>query len=60
MPKTAIVFPYFRTRTVNEMLFPPLGAASLTAQLRQVGIETRVFRLHIWDIRTAREGSSLI
>ena len=43
MPKVALIFPYFRTRSFNEMLFPPLGAANLTAQLRRFGIETRIF-----------------
>jgi len=43
MPKVAIIFPYFRTRSYNEILFPPLGAATLAAQLRQLGIETRIF-----------------
>ena len=43
MPKVALVFPYFRTRAQTEMLFPPLGPASLTAQLRKRGIETRIF-----------------
>ncbi len=43
MSRVALVFPYFRTRSATEMLFPPLGAASLAAQLRELGIETRVF-----------------
>jgi anaerobic magnesium-protoporphyrin IX monomethyl ester cyclase len=43
MSRVALVFPYFRTRSATEMLFPPLGAASLAAQLRALGIETRVF-----------------
>ena len=43
MPKVALVFPYFRTRSSTEMLFLPLGVASLAAQLRQRQIETRVF-----------------
>ncbi len=43
MPKVAIVFPYFRTKSQMEMLFPPLGAASLAAQLRLLGIETKIF-----------------
>jgi len=41
--KVALVFPYFRTRAPTEMLFPPLGLAALTAQLRGLGVETRVF-----------------
>ena len=43
MSRVALVFPYFRTRTPTEMLFPPLGAATLAAQLRRLGVETRVF-----------------
>ena len=43
MPKIALVFPYFRTKSLTEILFPPLGAASLTAQLRRVGIKTKIF-----------------
>lgn len=37
------MFPYFRTRAATEMLFPPLGAATLAAQLRELAVETRVF-----------------
>jgi radical SAM superfamily enzyme YgiQ (UPF0313 family) len=43
MSKVALVFPYFRTKSLTETLFTPLGVASLTAQLRQRGVETRVF-----------------
>ncbi len=42
-PRVALVFPYFRTRSLNEILFPPLGLANLAAQLRLKGIETKVF-----------------
>jgi anaerobic magnesium-protoporphyrin IX monomethyl ester cyclase len=41
--RVALVFPYFRTRAPTEMLFPPLGLAALAAQLRALGLETRVF-----------------
>ena len=34
MARIAMVFPYFRTKSLTEVLFPPLGAASLTAHLR--------------------------
>jgi len=37
------VFPYFRTRAAHELLFPPLGAATLAAQLRRLEVDTRVF-----------------
>jgi len=43
MSRVAIVFPYFRTRAQTEMLFPPLGAAYLTSQLRKLCIETQIF-----------------
>jgi anaerobic magnesium-protoporphyrin IX monomethyl ester cyclase len=43
MSRVAIVFPYFRTRAATEMLFPPLGAATLAAELRELGVETKVF-----------------
>jgi anaerobic magnesium-protoporphyrin IX monomethyl ester cyclase len=43
MSRVALVFPYFRTRAATEMLFPPLGAATLAAQLRRLGVETRGF-----------------
>ncbi len=42
MSRVALVFPYFRTRAATEMLFPPLGAATLAAQLRRGGMDTRV------------------
>lgn len=41
-PKVAIVFPYFRTRSASEILFPPLGAASLSAQLRKLDIRAQI------------------
>jgi anaerobic magnesium-protoporphyrin IX monomethyl ester cyclase len=43
MPKVALLFPYFRTKASTEMLFPPLGLASLAAQLNQREIECRIF-----------------
>ena len=43
MPRVALVFPYFRTRSLTEMLFPPLGIATLAGQLRKLGVESRVF-----------------
>ena len=41
--RVALVFPYFRTRAPTEMLFAPLGAATLAGQLRTLRVETRVF-----------------
>jgi anaerobic magnesium-protoporphyrin IX monomethyl ester cyclase len=43
MSKVALVFPYFRTKVPTEMLFSPLGMASLAAQLRLLSIETGIF-----------------
>jgi anaerobic magnesium-protoporphyrin IX monomethyl ester cyclase len=41
--RVAIIFPYFRTRSATEMLFPPLGAANLASQLHTLGVETKIF-----------------
>ena len=41
--RVALVFPYVRTRSATELLFPPLGVATLAGQLRRLGIETRLF-----------------
>ncbi|MGD0878808.1 MAG: radical SAM protein [Anaerolineales bacterium] len=43
MPRVALVYPYFRTKSANELLFPPLGAANLASQLHALGIEARIF-----------------
>ena len=43
MSKVAIVFPYFRTRSLTELLFPPLGAATLAGQFSKLNIEARIF-----------------
>ncbi len=43
MPKIALIFPYFRTRSETEMLFPPLGLANLLAQLKQRNLDARIF-----------------
>lgn len=43
MPRVALVYPYFRTRSSTELLFPPLGAASLASQLHALEIETKIF-----------------
>jgi anaerobic magnesium-protoporphyrin IX monomethyl ester cyclase len=43
MSRVALVYPYFRTKSPNELLFPPLGAASLAGQLHRLGIETKIF-----------------
>ena len=56
MPKVALVFPYFRTKSLTEILFPPLGAASLTAQLRRLGIETRIFDCTFSTFRQLQKG----
>jgi anaerobic magnesium-protoporphyrin IX monomethyl ester cyclase len=41
--RVALVYPYFRTHSANELLFPPLGIAALASQLRLKGIETKIF-----------------
>ena len=43
MPRVALVYPYFRTRSATELLFPPLGEAALASQLVKLGIEVRIF-----------------
>ena len=43
MPRVALVYPYFRTHSATELLFPPLGVAALAARLHTMGIEARVF-----------------
>lgn len=43
MPRVALVYPYFRTRSANELLFPPLGEATLASQFHTLGIETKIF-----------------
>jgi len=43
MPRVALVYPYFRTRSATELLFPPLGEASLASQLRKLDVESRIF-----------------
>ncbi len=43
MSRVALVYPYFRTRSQTELLFPPLGAATLASQLHRLGIETKIF-----------------
>lgn len=55
MPKVALVFPYFRTKTPTEMLFPPLGVASLAAQLRKRGIETCIFDCTFQTFRSVKQ-----
>ena len=43
MSRVALVYPYFRTRSATELLFPPLGVASLASQLHRLGIEAKIF-----------------
>ncbi len=38
MSHIALVYPYFRTSAPNQQLFPPLGIASLTSQMRSGGL----------------------
>jgi anaerobic magnesium-protoporphyrin IX monomethyl ester cyclase len=55
MSRVALVFPYFRTRSATEMLFPPLGAASLVSQLQLLGIESRVFDCTFIDMKVLQD-----
>jgi len=41
--RVALVYPYFRTRSPNEILFPPLGLAALAGQLKRLGISVKIF-----------------
>jgi anaerobic magnesium-protoporphyrin IX monomethyl ester cyclase len=43
MPRVALVYPYFRTKSPTEMLFPPLGLALLASQLHRLGVESKIF-----------------
>jgi len=43
MGRVALVYPYFRTRTPTELLFPPLGVANLSSQLQKLGMDTKIF-----------------
>jgi radical SAM superfamily enzyme YgiQ (UPF0313 family) len=43
MPRVALIFPYFRTKALTEMLLPPLGLANLAAQLSLRQIESKIF-----------------
>jgi anaerobic magnesium-protoporphyrin IX monomethyl ester cyclase len=42
MSRVALVYPYFRTKSPTELLFPPLGTACLASQLHKLGIETKI------------------
>ncbi|MDI6719732.1 MAG: radical SAM protein [Methanomicrobiales archaeon] len=42
-PAVALIYPYFRENDPVDLLFPPLGIASLASQLREFGIPTRIF-----------------
>ena len=56
MPRVALVFPYFRTGTPTEMLFPPLGAATLAGQLRRRDVDARVFDCTFGTLSQLRAG----
>jgi anaerobic magnesium-protoporphyrin IX monomethyl ester cyclase len=43
MTRVALIYPYFRTHTATEILFAPLGVASLSAQLQRTELEVKVF-----------------
>ena len=46
MPKVALLFPYFCTKASSEMLFLPLGLASLPAQLHELDYVAQTFETH--------------
>jgi hypothetical protein len=46
MPKVALLFPYFRTKASTEMLFLPLGLASLPAQRHELDYAVQTFETH--------------
>ncbi len=56
--RVALVFPYFRTRSHTEMLFPPLGIASLASQLHARGIGTRIFDGTFGNLEQIQQGLS--
>jgi hypothetical protein len=39
--KVALIYPYFRTRSPNEILFPPLKLAALAGRLLDMGINRK-------------------
>lgn len=43
MSRVVLVYPYFRTRSATELLFPPLGEANLASQLQRLGVEAKIF-----------------
>jgi anaerobic magnesium-protoporphyrin IX monomethyl ester cyclase len=56
MPGIALVYPYFRTRSATELLFPPLGAAGLAGQLLKLRVEARVFDCTFHDLAWIKNG----
>lgn len=58
LPRVALVFPYFRTRSPHEMLLPPLGVATLAGHLRGLGIEAKVFDCTFSSMAQLRDGLS--
>ncbi len=55
MPRIALIYPYFRTRSATEMLFPPLGLATMASHLHARGIETKVFDCTFGTMERLRE-----
>jgi len=58
MSRVALVFPHFRSKSPNEILFPPLGAANLAGQLRKQSIETKIFDCTFGTFRQLQKGLS--
>lgn len=55
MSRVALVYPYVRTRSPTETLFPPLGLAGLMSQLRSRHIETKVFDCTFGSVSQLRQ-----
>jgi anaerobic magnesium-protoporphyrin IX monomethyl ester cyclase len=51
VPEVAIIYPYFRTRADSEILFPPLGAANLMAQMNSLNIQSHFIDCTFIDIQ---------
>jgi anaerobic magnesium-protoporphyrin IX monomethyl ester cyclase len=53
--RVALVYPYFRTRSSHELLFPPLGVAALASQLHAIGINARIFDCTFSTLKNLQE-----
>jgi anaerobic magnesium-protoporphyrin IX monomethyl ester cyclase len=53
--RVALVYPYFRTRSSNELLFPPIGVAALASQLHVIGMNARIFDCTFSTLKNLKE-----